>query len=68
MAEKATKKESRIKSWWTGLKSEFKKIIWPAKATIVKQTAVVVVITIILGIIISLLDNVIQLGLDKIIG
>lgn len=68
MAEKATKKDSRIKSWWTGLKAEFKKIIWPGKTTIIKQTTVVVIITIILGIIISLLDNLIQLGLDNIIG
>lgn len=68
MAETAKKKESRIKSWWTGLTAEFSKIIWPTKATIVKQTVVVVIITVILGIIISLLDNVIQFGLDKIIG
>lgn len=68
MAEAAKKKGSRIKTWWTGLKAEFSKIIWPTKATIVKQTVVVIVISVILGVIISLLDNVIQFGLDKIIG
>ena len=68
MAEAAKKKESRIKKWWTGLKAEFSKIIWPTKATIIKQTVVVVIVTVILGIIISLLDNVIQFGLDKLIG
>lgn len=68
MAEAAKKKENRMKKWWTGLKAEFSKIIWPTKATIIKQTVVVVIITVILGIIISLLDNIIQFGLDKIIG
>lgn len=67
MAE-AAKKENRIKKWWIGLKAEFSKIIWPTKATIVKQTVVVVIITLILGVLISILDNIIQYGLDKIIG
>lgn len=68
MAEAAKKKENRMKKWWTGLKAEFSKIIWPTKATIIKQTVVVVIVTVILGVIISLLDNVIQFGLDKLIG
>lgn len=67
MAETA-KKQSRMKTWWTGLKAEFSKIIWPTQTTIVKQTVVVVIITLILGILISILDNIIQFGLDKIIG
>lgn len=37
MAEaKAKKKSSKTKSWWTGLKAEYAKIIWPTKASIVK--------------------------------
>lgn len=67
MAEKV-KKQSRIKDWWIGLKAEFSKIIWPTKPTIIKQTGVVVVITIIVGILISIIDNIVQFGLDKIIG
>ena len=67
MAEATKKKESRIK-WWTGVKAEFSRIIWPDKATIIRQTVVVVVITIIVGVLISLIDSVVQLGLDAIIG
>lgn len=59
---------AKIKTWWTGLKSEFNKIIWPNKASIVRQTVVVVVITVIAGLLISLMDNIIQFGLDQIIG
>ena len=38
MAEATKKKESRIKTWWTGVKAEFSRIIWPDKATIIRQT------------------------------
>ena len=68
MAEATKKKESRIKTWWTGVKAEFSRIIWPDKATIIRQTVVVVVITIIVGVLISHIDSVVQLGLDAIIG
>ncbi len=64
----ANNKDSRIKTWWAGLKAEFSKIIWPNKATIVKQTVVVIIITIIVGVLISVIDNIVQFGLDKIIG
>ena len=39
------KKPSKIK----GLKAEFKKIIWPDKKTLGKQTVAVVSVTVILG-------------------
>ena len=68
MAVATKKKESRIKTWWTGVKAEFSRIIWPDKTTIIRQTVVVVVITIIVGVLISLIDSVVQLGLDAIIG
>lgn len=55
------------KSWFKGLKAEFKKIIWPDKDSLVKQSAAVVVITIVLGTVIALLDTVIKYGVDFII-
>ena len=61
-ADKAPKK-----SWFKGLKAEFKKIIWPDKDSLVKQSAAVVVITIVLGAVIALLDTVIKYGVDFII-
>lgn len=63
-AEKTAKeKGSRIQA----LKAEFKRIIWPDKDTIVKETTAVVIVTVILGAIIALLDFVIKTGLDKIL-
>ena len=58
----ATKKKSRLQ----GLKAEFRRIIWPDKETITKETTAVVVSTVILGIIIALLDLLIKTGLDKV--
>ncbi len=58
----ASKKKSRLQ----GLKAEFRRIIWPNKETITKETTAVVVSTVILGIIIALLDLLIKTGLDKV--
>lgn len=55
------------KSWMEGLKAEFKKIIWPDKKSLVRQTTAVVVITVILCAVIAILDAVIQLGMGFLI-
>ena len=47
-------------SFWKGLKAEFKKIIWPSRQDVVKQTILIIVVTIILGVIIKFLDTGIQ--------
>ncbi|MCI6433002.1 MAG: preprotein translocase subunit SecE [Oliverpabstia sp.] len=57
MAESAKKDKAPKKSWIKGLKSEFNKIIWTDKKTLVRQTVAVVSITAILGVIISVLDS-----------
>ena len=66
MGETANEKTSAIKNWLKGLKAEFKKIIWPDKKFLGKQTVVVVIITTILSVIIALLDLVIKFGIDLI--
>ena len=58
----ASKKKSRLQ----GLKAEFRRIIWPDKETITKETTAVVVSTVILSIIIALLDLLIKTVLDKV--
>ena len=52
------------KSWFKGLKAEFKKIIWPDKKTLVKQTVAVITCSVILGAIIAVVDALIQYGID----
>lgn len=67
MAEATKKKESRIKTWWTGVKAEFSRIIWPDKATIIRQT-VVVVVTQLSQVFLFLSLIVLYIRLDAIIG
>ena len=55
------------KSSFKGIKSEFKKIIWPDKESLTKQTAAVVAVTVVLGIIISIIDLAIKFGFDKLL-
>lgn len=62
--EKTAKKKG---GFFKSLKAEFKRIIWPDKDTVIKETTAVVVVTVILGAIIALLDFVIKFGIDKII-
>ncbi|HIT89220.1 MAG TPA: preprotein translocase subunit SecE [Candidatus Merdenecus merdavium] len=64
-AEKTVKTgKAPKKSWFKGFKSEFKKIVWPDKKSLVKQTTAVVSISIILGLIITFLDYVLKFGVD----
>lgn len=52
------------KSWFKGLKAEFKKIVWPDKESLVKQSAAVIVITVAVSILIAVLDAAIKFGVD----
>lgn len=62
MSEKTQKK-----SWFKGLKAEFNKIIWPDKKALAKQTAAVVSVSVILGIIIAIIDFIAQYGVDLLV-
>ena len=64
---KSDAKPAAKKNFFKGVKSEWRKITWPSKETLVKETAAVIVISVVLGAVIALLDAVIKLGLDKVI-
>lgn len=68
-SKKKSKKDNKApkKSFFKGVKGEFKKIIWPDKMSIAKQTTAVVVISVVLGAVIKVLDMIIQLGLSLIV-
>ena len=50
--------------WFQGLQSEFKKIVWVDRPTLVKQTIAVVAITVVLAVIISIMDSAILEGVN----
>jgi len=56
-------KAPKIK-FFDGVKAEFKKIIWPNKDTLVKQSVAVVAVSIVLGAIIALIDMIMQYGVN----
>ena len=65
--EAAKTEKTPKKSWFKGLRAEFRKIIWPDKSTVARQTLAVVLVTIVLGVVIVVVDNLIQSGLNFIL-
>ena len=55
-------------SWFTGLKQEFQKIVWPEQNTVVRQTIAVVVAAVVTGLLIAFLDWAIQQGVNFLVG
>lgn len=63
MSDKAEKKVKKP-SFFKGVKAEFKKITWPDKTSLLKQTAAVISVSFVVGIIIVILDFFIQYGVN----
>ena len=53
-----------VKKFIDGVKAEFKKIIWPDRQTLLKQSVVVVAVSIVIGALIALIDTVVQYGVN----
>ena len=68
MGETVSNEKAPKKDFIKGLKAEFKKIIWPDKETLTKESIAVVLTSIVLGVVIALLDLIIKFGLNIIIG
>lgn len=56
--------KTQKKSWFKGLQAEFKKIIWPDKKTLARQTTAVVVVSVVLGAVIAVIDVILRYGID----
>ena len=67
MGETAKTDKVSKKSWFDGLKVEFKKIIWPTREALIKQTIAVVAVSVALGVVITILDQLVQYGLEFLI-
>ncbi len=60
MAENKTDKPSFFK----GVKAEFKKITWPTRDSLIKQSVAVVCVSVVLAVLIAVFDTVIQYGIN----
>ncbi len=63
MAETA-KKDAKKDSFWKSMKIEFNKISWPDKTETVKESVAVLCVSVVLGLVITLLDTIIQFGIN----
>ncbi len=57
-------KALKISEFWKGVKAEFKKVIWPDKNDLLKQSIAVTAVSIVVGAIIAVLDFALQYGVD----
>ncbi len=56
------------RGFFTELKAEFRKIIWPDKTLLRKQSVAVVIAAIVIGVIVAFIDWLMQIGLSFIVG
>lgn len=66
-AKKKTEDNSalgKVKKFFTGVKVEFKKIIWPTRDDIIKQTTAVVAVSIVTCALIAVLDYAFEYGMN----
>ena len=62
------KQKTQKKSWFKGLHAEFKKVIWPDKKTLARQTTAVVAVSVVLGVIIAVVDALLSYGIGFLVG
>ncbi len=65
----APKKKSgnKIVRFFKELKSELKKVVWPSKSQVIKNSLIVIAAVIIIGIVIWVLDLAFGFGISKLI-
>ncbi len=54
-------------SFWKGIKTEFRKIVWTDRETLIKQSSAVVVVSVIVGAIIAVIDRAVLYGINFLI-
>ena len=64
MADDNKKKQG----FFEGVKAEFGKIVWPSGSSVAKQTTATIIVSVVLGLIIALIDSVVQYGMDLIMN
>ena len=62
--DKVMAAENTGKSFWKGIRAEYKKIVWPSREDLVKQSIAVMAGSVVTGAIIAVLDLGIQYGVN----
>jgi len=61
-------KTAKGRGWWKSVGAQFHRIIWPTREDVARQSAVVLGVSVILGLVIAVLDNVLIQIIDWIIS
>ena len=61
------KSKTQKKSWFKGLQAEFRKVVWPDRKTLAKQTTAVVAVSVVLGAVIAVIDAILRYGIDLLV-
>lgn len=59
-----TEKKAKKPGFFKGVKTEFKKVSWPDRQSLGRQTVAVVVVTAVLSILIALFDFIVKYGVE----
>ena len=68
MGQKDNVEKAPKTSWFTGVKAELSKIVWPEQKSVVRQTIAVIAVSVVTGLILALLDWGIQYGVNFLVG
>ena len=60
----SAKKKTQKTSWFKGLQAELRKIVWPDRKTLAKQTTAVVLVSVVHGLLIEVVDVSLDYGLN----
>jgi len=67
VAEANAKKQNKIVKFFKEVKSELKKVTWPGRKQIINNTAIVIAVVVLVGVIIAIFDAIFQWGLFELL-
>ena len=67
MAEAQKKSENKVVKFFKEVKSEMKKVVWPSKKQVIKNTLIVIAAVVLIGVVIWALDLLFSFGLNTFI-
>ena len=68
MADSSTARKSGIVGFFKGVRSEFKKIVWPSFDVLMKQTVTVLIVSLIIGALVAGIDWIFGTAVNLILG
>jgi preprotein translocase subunit SecE len=60
----SAKNDAQKSNFFKSVKTEFKKVVWPDKEDLLKQSVAVLCVSVVLGLIITFMDTLIQYGIN----